>query len=212
MSEPTDYRRQPPIDTLDTQEETLIDGGLGVYVKCKTLFHGTGVKDIKVFRPAEETTVGEGVYLTSELKGAIDYAKERSEVTQTDPLVYETSIEDMKLLDLRNGENIQKILPGFQKVLEDTLSKLTDEDPWYRQAGIVTILGYIRENDNRIKTGWLKLIAQSEGKLFSEYVQSLGYDGLITIEGGESKHTEDHDTYLIFNPEKVKIKGEPKTV
>jgi hypothetical protein len=210
MSEPTDYSRRPPMDTLDSQKETSVDGGLGIHIKQKTLFHGTGVKDIQVFRPAEETTVGEGVYLTSQLQGAVDYARDRSEVTQTDPLVYETSIEDIKLLDLRNDENIQKILPGFQRLLEEILTKLTDEDPWYRQAGIVNILEHIREN--KIKVGLIKLIAQSEGKLFSEYVQSLGYDGLITIEGGESKHTEDHDTYLVFNPEKVQIKGEPKMV
>ncbi len=210
MSESQEYPKQPIIDTEAPQEETPIDGGLGVYIKQKTLFHGTGVKDIKVFRPAEETTVGEGVYLTSQLKGAVDYARGRCEVTKTDPLVYEISIEDMKLLDLRKEENIQKIVPGFKKVLEDTLAKLTDQDPWYRSAGIATILESIKEN--KVKAGWIKLIAQNEGKLFSEYVQSLGYDGLITIEGGESKHTEDHDTYLIFDPEKLKIKGEPKVV
>jgi len=210
MSEPTEYNRQPPMDTSDSQEETPIDGGLGVYIKYKILYHGTGVNGIKVFQSAAETTVGEGVYLTSQLQGAVDYARDRSEVSKTPPLVYETSIEDMKLLDLRTYANIQKILPGFQRVLEDTLSNLTDEDPWYRRDGIESILNDIRTNE--IKVGEIKLFAQNEGKLFSEYVQSLGYDGLITIEGGESKHTENHDTYLIFNPEKVKIKGEPKVV
>lgn len=45
-------------------------------------------------------------------------------------------------------------------------------------------------------------------ELSSEYLESLGYDGLKTIEGGEPPHVGPHDTYLIFDPTKVKLVGE----
>jgi len=38
---------------------------------------------------------------------------------------------------------------------------------------------------------------------FTKYVQSLGYDGVLAIEGGEGEIGE-HDTYLIFDPENIK--------
>ncbi len=203
-----DYWEERSKRSKSKQEETPIEGGLGVFVKYKTLYHGTGISGIKTFKPAEETTVGEGVYLTSDTKGAVGYSRERSKTTKTEARIYETVVENVKLLDLRNDNNVKKILPGFRSVLESRLAQITDKDPWYVQHGLLEVLKEI--NANKIKAGWLKLMAQSEGKLFSEYVQSLGYDGLIAIEGGESEHTEDHDTYLIFDPEKVKIRREHK--
>ncbi|MDO8505900.1 MAG: hypothetical protein Q7S48_04985 [bacterium] len=195
---------------IKNQEETSTDDCLGVFIKHKTLYHGTGITNIKIFKPAEETTVGEGVYLTSQAKGAIGYSIDRSKGTDKEPHIYETVVENVKLLDLRNDANVQQIVPGFRILINSKLAQVTDKDPWYVKHGLLGILDEI--DGNKVKVGWLKLIAQSEGKLFSEYVQSLGYDGLIAIEGGESEHTEDHDTYLIFDPEKIKIKGEHKIV
>jgi len=48
------------------------------------------------------------------------------------------------------------------------------------------------------------------GNTFSDYVESLGYDGLITFEGGEPLTGGNHDSYVIFDPEKVKIIKEQK--
>ena len=64
-------------------------------------------------------------------------------------------------------------------------------------------------NGGKIRAGNLKEIAQSNGKLFSDYIKSFGYEGLITLEGGEGGNGN-HDTYLIFDPEKAKINQEHK--
>ena len=52
----------------ERQDEEEIDGGLGIFIKHKTLYHGSGAADIKKINVAEEETVGRGVYLTSEAK------------------------------------------------------------------------------------------------------------------------------------------------
>ena len=46
--------------------EESIEDGKAVLIREKTLYHGTGIEDIEQFQPAEETTIGEGVYLTSQ--------------------------------------------------------------------------------------------------------------------------------------------------
>ena len=60
------------------QPEVSINEGLGVYIKRKTLYHGSPNLGIQLFNPAEDYTIGKGVYFTSHSKDAISYAKVRT--------------------------------------------------------------------------------------------------------------------------------------
>ena len=216
--ETTEYQQARGEKIKERQDEEKIDEGLGVLVKKKTLYHGSGISGIKTFNKAEEDTVGSGVYFTSEAKDAIGYARLRSErernpqradgqlvIENSVPTIYESSVENMQLCDLRADENVKKILDGFKEIVKKELRK--PDLKWFVQGGLERTIETI--NSGKIRAGNLKEIAQSSGKLFSDYIQSLGYEGLITLEGGEGGNGN-HDTYLIFDPEKAKISQEHK--
>lgn len=190
------------------QNEEEIDDGLGIFVKNKTIYHGSGTSGIEKFTEAEEITVGSGIYFTSSAEDAIGYARIRAK-SQEDksPVVYESVIENMKLMDLRKDENVKKVLGGFKDVLAN---ELKDPDlKWplreIRERAIQAI------NSERIRAGNIKYATQSLGKTFSNYVKTYGYDGLATIEGGEGD-IGNHDTFVIFDPEKVTINKEQEVI
>jgi hypothetical protein len=195
----------------ERQDEEVINDGLGVFVKAKMLYHGSPVSGIDTFTQAEEDTVGSGIYFTSESKDAVNYARLRTKSRGKEgdlPIIYEAKIENMKLLDLRKTENLFKILPGFKKILQER--RKVENIKWQRQAAIDAAIDEI--DKGQVKAGELRKITFSVGLDFSEYVKSLGYDGLITYEGGEGETPEDHDTYLIFDTEKARIVQEHKIV
>lgn len=200
----------------ERQDEEEIDEGLGVLVKKKTLYHGSGIAGIKKFNKAEEDTVGSGIYFTSEAKDAIGYAMLRSErerdphradglpvIKDSNPIIYESSVENMKLCDLRKNENVKKVLDGFRQALKEELKK--PDLKWNWQAVLEQVIEII--NSGKVGAGNLKEVVQRTDQMFSDYVKSLGYEGLITFEGGEGGNG-DHDTYLIFDSDKVKINQE----
>lgn len=193
----------------ERQDEEKIDDGLGVLIKKKTIYHGSGTDGIKIFNVAEEDTVGSGVYFTSEAKDAIGYARRRSKRKEgNSPVIYESSIENMKLLDLRNSDNVKQFLSNFKDKLAE---KLKDpEIQWYYRAVLERTIESI--DAGKIGPGNLREISFSIGKEFSDHVKSLGYEGLITFEGGEGEEVGNHDTYLIFDPEKIKINREHKII
>ncbi|HEY4474184.1 MAG TPA: hypothetical protein VI957_03430 [Candidatus Paceibacterota bacterium] len=202
---------------LPAEEE--IDNGLALFVRKKTLYHGSGISGIKVFNAAEEDTVGSGVYLTSEAKDATGYARIRSKrerfthkadgspvIKDSEPYLYETSIENLKLCDLRKNENVKIVLEGFKEVLKEERKK--PDIPWSWQGALDEIIETI--SNGKVGGGNLKEVGRRTGKMFSDYVESLGYAGLITLEGGEESVVGNHDTYLIFDPKKVRIEKEQK--
>jgi len=203
--------------------EEEIDDGLGLLVRKKFLYHGSGISGIRLFNAAEEDTVGSGVYLTSEAKDATGYARRRSKqerypqradgkpvIADSVPILYETSIENLKVLDLRKSQNVKKILDGFKEVLHQKLINLDVNDSksyWLQRLlhrAIDTIDAW------KVGSGNLKEVAFNTGKWFSEYCVSLGYDGLVTLEGGEGEEVGNHDTYVIFDPKKVRVEKEQK--
>jgi len=191
----------------ERQDEEEIDDGLGILVKKKTLYHGSGTGGIENFNKAEEDTVGSGIYFTSEAKDAIGYARRRARREKdASPVIYESSVENMKLLDLRKDENIKKILDGFKQILTE---KLKEPDlKWNVQGVFQRALEAI--NSGKVGSGNLREVTFSTGQMFSDYCKSMGYEGLITFEGGEGDDVGNHDTYLIFDPEKAKINQEHK--
>ena len=191
----------------ESKEEEKTEDGLGIMVKRKTLYHGSATTGINKFTQAEEDTVGSGIYFTSEAKDAIGYARRRSRSRKdSSPIVYETSVENVKLLDLRQDDNVHKILDGFKQLLADRLKE--PDLRWNVQEVLQNAVNAI--NQNKVGAGNLREVTFGTGKMFSEYVNGLGYDGLVAIEGGEGEDIGSHDTYLLFEPEKIKIKEEHK--
>ncbi|MDO8592515.1 MAG: hypothetical protein Q7R92_01915 [bacterium] len=206
-----------------TDEEKRSDDGMEIFLKKKTLFHGSARTGIDEFIPAEETTVGTGIYFTSEAKDAIGYARTRAQGEKdASPVIYEASVEDMKMLDLRKTENAKKIMDGFKVVLKKWVEKLFPEKfPNQMQYEVArdSAMSAIRTiEDGGYDAGNLRnVIKNPQGGIdfsdtFSRYVQSLGYDGLMTFEGGEGSLVTEHDTYLVFDPKKVKINKSHKIV
>lgn len=190
----------------ETEEE--IDDGMGVLAKRKIIYHGSAISGIEKFNLAEEDTVGNGVYFTSDKESAAGYARSRSKGEKgATPMIYQCEVENMKLLDLRKEENVKKVMSGFREILSARLNS-GEKLGW-------NIEGVLREAiDNidrgNIGVGKLKIVTFHFGGQFTEYVRSLGYEGLITFEGGEGNEVGDHDTYLVFDPEKIKVKEECK--
>ncbi|MEK7664646.1 MAG: hypothetical protein AAB361_00730 [Patescibacteria group bacterium] len=210
------------------QNEEEIDDGLGVFVKKKTLYHGTSAKGIKKFEKAEETTVGDGIYLTSQAKNAIEYAYMRAKnprgskrlEADGNPIIYETFVENLKLLDLRKDENLEKVMKGFGLVLWQRAKEIGAEIKnstasnnglnAYRET-LFDVFKFISSGEVKKISDIQKVTLHLEDGLFTNYVKSLGYDGLATVEGGEGDYMfKNHDSYVIFDPEKVKIIKEQK--
>ncbi len=189
----------PEQSTHFTPEET-INNGLGVLIHEKTLFHGSSVKGISTFNSAEEATVGNGLYLTSKPEDARGYARRRSKISG-EPILYESQIKNMRFLDLRKESNVAEILKGFLEKLKIIAKKPNLK--WYYLASLNGAIEKIEKNE--IDHMNLREVTSAHGGLFSEYVQSLGYDGLIALEGGEGEDIGNHDSYLIFDPQKVTI-------
>lgn len=180
--------------------EETIDEGRGLLVRHKTLFHGSSTSGIEKLNPAEETTVGEGVYFTSKREDAEGYANRRSRSRQEAmPTIYRANIENLKFFDARNDDNVARILKGFLEVLQNELQK--EGLPWSKESVLDNAIEKIRSN--AVTAGNLREVGSAHGRLFTDYIQSLGYDGIIALEGGEGQDIGNHDTYLIFDPEKV---------
>lgn len=188
--------------------ETESNNGLDILINRKTLYHGSASQGIVTFNPAEEDTVGSGIYFTSEAKDAISYARRRSRSKQDGvPILYEAQVENLRLANLRNDGSVKKILDGFKEVLKQ---KLSDPDiEWYYQEALGRSIDAI--NQGKVGSGNLRGAIFAHTDKFTKYLESLGYDGLVTFEGGEGEDIGNHNTYLIFDPKKIKIIKEQKT-
>lgn len=203
-----------------TAEPTV--NGVGLRFKKISLYHGGPIADIKVFRPAEETTIGNGFYATSMPDQAFGYAMERSrdgirekrsgEVKKAthQPVVYEVVVSDATFVDLRQREAVQAFLAGYADYLETWLER--DHPP---KLAAHLRLGYaalVQEKIDVIRRGGtpslqnpgeliplhLKDVLYNTGDIFTEYVTGLGYDGIIGMEGGEGNYTGAHDSWVIM--------------
>ena len=208
---------------LQERQEPLgvpMNEGKGVLIAHKNLYHGSATPGIQSLQRADEYTIGAGVYLTSEAKDAIGYVSERMKAgrvkmgmegtIQTAPVLYETEIDNLKFLDLRNENTAQEVMEGYRKYALETYRGIDPNNQEYADGirheqllGILRRIGEIKAGTSPIAVS-LKEFTSILGELFSEYVASLGYDGLIAIEGGEA-HESNHDSYVVFDPSKVKV-------
>ncbi len=185
------------------QEEESINDGEGIFLKKKTLYHGSATPGIKEFKEADERTVGNGIYLTSLADKAIGYGNVRGRAKDS-VVLYEASVENLKVCDLRKNINATKIAAGFGEKLRNELMNVTNRRV---KNNINQTLELIDAGE--ITAGNIRDISFNFLSWFTDYIKSLGYDGLITFEGGDG-NVGSHDTYLIFDPQKVKVNQEQK--
>ncbi|MGH7157234.1 MAG: hypothetical protein ACREGG_03955 [Candidatus Saccharimonadales bacterium] len=172
----------------------------------KVLYHGSSASGIDEFNHAEETTVGSGVYFVDNPTDAAGYAKRRAKRSeQLSPVVYKVEIDKTRLANLSSPQKLQEVMEGFAQVLEQKKASLPPESPWFVASAIDKSLEAIQGG---INVGQVKGVVASQGSLFTQYLESLGYDGLKTPEGGEGEDIGNHDTYLIFDPSKIKVISE----
>lgn len=173
-----------------------------IIISRKELYHGSNIGDIVRFNSAKETTIAEGIYLTSNREAAVNYANVRSKRNeQTAPSVYVVEVKDLKMADLRAPQEIKLLA----KLLQRELLKETGKPNlhWYDEEAIRKTLEKIRTNSYR----GLKDIAFNHTALVSKIIKDRGFDGLIAIEGGEGENGKNHDSYIIFDPAKATIKS-----
>jgi len=178
-------------------EEPTQDG-LGLVVHQKTLFHATASSINRDLSPKFVS----GIYLSSQEEIAARYAAAKfSKNQEANSIILKTKIQNVRLLDLRTKENTRIILAGFKASLREKFenSKLS----WAAETALQTTLQSL--DLSKIKSGHLKEFLVGLGKDLAEYCESLGYDGLVTLEGGEGSALSRHDTYLIFNPKEVRV-------
>lgn len=171
-----------------------------VIIDRMILYHGSGISGVSEFKEAEETTVGQGLYLTSELEAAKGYAKVRATKSPSaKPIVYEVELKDLRLADLRQSE----AFPIFAQLLilkiEEALKNPNISH--YVQGAMYETRDKIRKREYE----GLKDLTWHHQDLTTIIIQEQGYDGLVTIEGGEGEEIGKHDTYLIFDPHKAKV-------
>ncbi len=205
------------------QDEEVIDDGLGVFYKSKTLYHGSSHEGISKFDSAEEDTVGSGVYMTPAPADAIVYARESAQGHEDkNPIIYETRVENIKFLDLRSTKNLKKILPGYKDLLlqlqrEYSIKKPSGDmaEDILNEVVLNNLTNAINNIDkDKVDNTNIRDVTKGFGQIFSKYVTSLGYEGIIATERGDREDSFDHDvtTYLVIEPERARIIQEHKVI
>lgn len=206
------------------QTPTCVNEGLGLHFATITLYHGGDTPDITNFLPAEETTIGEGLYTTSMPDQAFGYAVKRADsrkkvgdtitVTGSNPVVYEVEVTDVTFLDLRSPENRQRVMTEYAQYLEEWLEtqKQRKDLTWQneRYLGVVDKkIDYIHEHKGNLpQRAGLKEVLWHTGSIFTEFVIGLGYDEVIGLEGGEGGYTGSHDSWVIMDPSRARVTNE----
>lgn len=170
------------------------------------LYHGSGTPGIREFLPADETTIGRGVYLTSDPVSAKGYALLRvARKESKSPVVYEVETDRLRLADLRADEGIDK----FASLLREELIRLIHNTPKPLPSILVRTVNMAVERIDKHSFRGLKDITWNFQDIVTSLIREKGFDGLVAIEGGEGD-MGNHDSYVIFDPKKVKILEEIK--
>lgn len=101
-----------------------------VRIDKMVLYHGSPISGLTNLNTAEETTLGQGLYLTSDQKAGLGYALRRAKGRRDAiPTVYEVEVKNMRLADFREP----KTLAIFAELLGKTLAEEIKDPslPWY---------------------------------------------------------------------------------
>lgn len=186
-----------------------VNDGLGVHYDSLTLFHGSATEGIKEMNRAEQETLGSGVYMTSQPIHALGYAFRSSEGSRRNgfkpPFVYEAELDDVTFCDLRSRDNMRKVMTGFGEYMASNWNDIISKPGlgYFQKKAIQRGWEQIRP-EWMAETGILKNSLSLIGNQFRDYLQSEGYDGVLAYEHGEGKAVGTHDSYVVFDPKKLK--------
>jgi hypothetical protein len=196
--------------TFEEKSIRLENGGeaklQSMHVSSMMLYHGSPVTGIRELKAAVDTTIGDGVYLTSHEAWAVEYAFIRTHkgTEKEKPTVYEVEIKDMTLLNLTTKQSLIEFMKFFVEVLDKKYEKLGKEASLIFRTRLGDDIKKIRDALKKDKALYPREILEATGSYAAEALTKLGYSGLFAIEGSEAG-TGAHDSYVIFDPKKVKI-------
>ena len=210
-------------------------------IENQLLFHGSGIPNIKVFRPALDKTFGEGLYLTSDrdraesygiFRTVTEYGGEFEPASDTPvPQTFEATCYKFEVngryLDLRTEKAMKAILPLWQEYLRDDkdniltkykieVEKMDIHDDWKEllvkgmDEQIEKIINNKSEKINR--NSFLEPNSYLN-TIFTEYLQSQGFDGLVAIEGTDKQGdltTLPGNSWVVFEPTQARLVKEYK--
>lgn len=141
-----------------------------------------------------EATIGQGLYLTSDIDAAAGYAKRRSKGKGgLVPSVYKVEVTNLRMADLRTMEGVKLFADLLRERLSAEIKKPNLK--WYQEA--------IQSNSYKA----LKDITWNHQDLVTQIIKGQGFDGLIAIEGGEGEEIGNHDSYVVFDSSKAEVKS-----
>ncbi len=207
------------------------------------LFHGGAIPGIRTFRPAVNETFGHGLYLTSNRKRAESYATFRTKTEydgsfdlkdiplggfQATCYVFET--DRHSFLDLRKEEAMKAAIPFWREYIAENREVITERarrclNTKYRNimatplCDITDDIKYILQWDARYFES-MAVFPKSQSylnKVFSEWLQSNRYDGVIAFEGNDRcKHdklkTRGGNSWVVFDPTTLRFVEEYRVV
>ncbi|MDO8570833.1 MAG: hypothetical protein Q7R97_04590 [Candidatus Daviesbacteria bacterium] len=176
-------------------------------------------------------TLGQGFYSTAEKEIAENYSDVRKN-SEDDRFVLEIIPFKAKMLDLRDKENLSRIVPVPKDLFDSwfySFKKYFFEDqgrknlPSYFQQMESEYFQHLVKLKNREielkKVDFdLRVLLETSPFIpihsqdypspfwmhrFSNFMQTLGYDGLIYIEGGEGEKRKNHTSFVFYNLSKI---------
>lgn len=140
-----------------------------IKVERMILYHGSGITGIGEFKAAEETTLGQGLYLTSQSETGKGYALRRAKSSHDGkPTVYEVEINNLRFADFTKPETLEYFSRLLRNRLEEELKK--PGLSWYGEAAMRKTLDIIKQRGFRC----LRDLAWNHQGLTTEIVKKQG--------------------------------------
>lgn len=190
-----------------------------VVLEQAVLFHGSPTPAITVFEPAQEDTVGAGLYLATDRAVASGYARLRARDCQGAPVLYEVEIARARLADLTDQDSLTQIMAGYRRALLHEIhtvngyfASLPRQD-WSEPSTIMQIYWHINLDrmittiDRGVTLTTLKSVTQCSGEFFAQHLRDNGFDGVLALEGGEGG-IGNHHSVVIFDPHTLTPRAE----
>lgn len=188
----------------------------------KSVYHGTDIPEIEDFTYAEESTIGnKAIYFTTDPSLAMGYAHLRNQEREGGKsYLYEAMLKDVNLMNWAERVTVEKLKKEYLDFCITALKELgtldyTEFQKKYEiwenleSGGVLITLEKIIstcEKPDVLHNGNIKFVAQGiMGIFFEKFVKDSGYDGVITIEGGDDTEftTKAGISVVIFNKDKV---------
>ncbi len=190
--------------------------------KVKHVYHGTDTAEIDDFNYAKESTIGNhAVYLTVDPTLAIGYAKLRGKERKSGQAhIYDVVLSDVNLMNWAEQKTVEKLKKEFRDFASKALEELGTADykdfaqkfglseNIQKRIAIYALKKIIETCDqsDQLHGGNIKTVAQGVmGIFFEKFVKDKGYDGVITIEGGDDPEftAKAGISVVMYNKEKI---------